>query len=372
MRLVSPLLPLFPMAALSSITTLACALFILVYSLGTIADPGLPLVLTPEQTKALEDRLPRTQQDMVLYHWTNRETWDRWVRQGEIGGAEFQTMIEQSAGMASGGGLYLASDTESSRNFGDYAAKIRIPKGTRLFDPVLVKEILNLKEPLSLRHKEQLGQKVEFIQKMPGIGNDWWVTHSASLARKSNTLIPISDARSDGLEFGGRLSTNFEKTIEFFRQRAGDPASHYPRRLLAILYAGNLKQFFHALYASPGDLQKVMGDAEFARVEKSISKWLLGYKTFEPLMNARTVPREQWIQNQRVILQSIFADFTGQSPSVAIRSAPMVGPELIVDPYQAEVLKRNPDLRVQILEENQMRVRLRIQYLAPEIGRAHV
>ncbi|MBX9767154.1 MAG: hypothetical protein K2X47_07780 [Bdellovibrionales bacterium] len=320
--------------------------------------------ITESKIQELTRALPRTEKAMTLYHWTSLETWLRWTAQGEVQPEEFQNLLKNSKGMAAGGGLYLASDSDSSRKFGDYALKVYIPKGTILYDPKVVQKILGLEDDLDDAQRSQLGQKIDFIHQTQNTkARVWWITYSHALVKRRGNIIPFKNAHPSKIPFGGGFTTNFEKDFQYL-QRQG-PSATYAKRLMTILFARNVHGFLEALYGSPENLEKVMPASELSRVEAAMKKWLFRPPESLDKMNVQNLKKEEWVQNQLALLPVLFSDFTGAAKATFARTQPRVSKTLILDPFQTEALRQNENLTIQIQQSDGWRTAVKIQYADP-------
>lgn len=133
------------------------------------------LSVTPEQLRQLQIRLPKTQKDRFFFHWTNKATGMRWVKQGNINSGEVNFYnIATGDRQVHGPGIYLAESPTSSKGFGEIPVTFKVDKGTPLYDEKIITEILG--QPITKTQASKLGEHIPLLRQAT---DDWYVINHA-------------------------------------------------------------------------------------------------------------------------------------------------------------------------------------------------
>jgi hypothetical protein len=147
-----------------------------------VGDLKLPsgIVVTAAQIAAITAAFAKQTSDRVWYHWADYQASIRWGRARKIDQGEVGWLNTQNAGMAAGGGYYLAQDPNGSRGYGPVPCYIFTKAGLLTMDINQAPIVKVLGKTLSNEDKAILGGVIPFIHSY-NTANGWWVTHHADV-----------------------------------------------------------------------------------------------------------------------------------------------------------------------------------------------
>lgn len=157
---------------------LSLILSTIVYASGASAqdvDLGGGVKVSQDQLKQISNALPKTVQDRYFYHWTNRATGMRWIKQGYVNSGEVNFYNTPTGDrQVYGPGIYLAEKPTSSKSFGEVPVSFTIDKGTPIYDEKVVEKIIG--KVLNHEQASELGEHIPLIRHA---NEDWFVTNHA-------------------------------------------------------------------------------------------------------------------------------------------------------------------------------------------------
>ncbi len=132
---------------------------------------------THAQLETLNQRLPRTSEEKIFFHWTKPDIGLRWIQQGFIDSGEVEFYNTPTGDrQAYGPGIYMASNPTSSEGFGEFCVVFKMAPGTLVYSPEIAKEIFG--RDLTTDEMTYLGKQIPFIRDLNG--GDWHLTNSAT------------------------------------------------------------------------------------------------------------------------------------------------------------------------------------------------
>lgn len=134
---------------------------------------GNGVVVSDEQLKEIEQKLPKTTEEKTFFHWTKRRVGLRWITQKSIDPGEVSFYnIPTGDKQVYGPGIYLASSPTSSSSYGDIPVTMKVKKGTPIYDENIIKSVLG--KNLTAQQASRLGEKIPLIR---SINEDWYLTN---------------------------------------------------------------------------------------------------------------------------------------------------------------------------------------------------
>lgn len=249
-------------------------ILVIILSQHTLADvidhDGFKV--SQEQINELINRLPKTGEDRIFFHWTTAETGIRWISQGHIDEGEVKFLNKPSGNrQVHGPGIYWAESSTSSSGFGEFPVVFKTKKGTPVYDDKIIKEILGQKP--TPNQIALLGVHVPFIRK---ISNDWWVTNNTQTTSDVVYAGPHG-AHFNDFKFNQTKISSFYKFMEKIRARTGrgTESSSYLKSLIHLSLFMDGISFRRAIEVAPDNPWSQFEPEHFENFSRTIEELII-------------------------------------------------------------------------------------------------
>lgn len=229
-------------------------------------DLGGGLTITDAQLKQIEASLKKTTEDRKFFHWTNKATGMRWIKQSYINSGEVDFYnIPTGDRQVYGPGIYLAETHTSSTSFGEIPVSFTVTKGTPIYDQDVVAKIVG--KTLTANQASELGERIPMLRHAT---SDWYViNHSMHADDLTYGKFNVKEAKvyvrdpDNWSQF--KIPGDFKELVQ-----AGDADAVYLKNVLEASDYMDGISFARAMTVNPGQPWAEFEPHNFSKYQESV------------------------------------------------------------------------------------------------------
>jgi HEAT repeat protein len=332
------------------------------------------VVVSAAQINQITQALARTPNEIVFYHWTKPPVGVRWLLQGGLNQSEVDFYNRPTGDrQVHGPGVYLAKSPTSSEGFGSFPIQFISPKGTLLYDPDSVSQILGVS--LDDQQASELGKVIPFLR---NVKDDWYVANNSQALGTTRYVRPSSENK-----FSPDTRILDQAKLSPLRNLLRDALPHNWERfnrlenLIALSFYMDASSFVRGALLNPDHPEQHFEPENFPRFRQTLDTLLDEPEklTKTPIRNAEVfgAPQssaEDWARGVIQDFQVLHNSLSGrpyQYRNEGIRAGGTLGGNrMLVTPAQYLTLKKNLYLEINGISDPEGRGIL-VEYFYPDV-----